>query len=107
MRAIYISGKMSGLKDYNYDAFKKAEEELKEKFPDKIIINPMNIILKMYSMEELRKGAYNYDLILDNLLQILVNDVDALYLLKDWNNSNGAKQELKKAIELNYQILLE
>lgn len=105
--AIYISGRMSGIKEYNYDGFKKAELLLKKKFPDRVIINPMDLILQMYTMKQLLNNEYDYDLILSTVLQTLRDKCNTIYMLKGWELSNGARKELKTAIALRHLVYFE
>lgn len=106
-KGIYISGKMSGIENYNYDGFKNAENRLKIILPNKIIINPMNFILEMYSMEELLNNQYDYNFILSKVLEILKTKCNAIYMLKNWHQSNGSKEEMKIALSLHYLIYFE
>ena len=105
--AIYISGKMSGMPEYNYDGFKKAEIKLKRQFPESVIINPMDVILKIYSMDDLLNNNYDYQFVLDTVIKVLKEDCKAIYMLKGWENSNGARAELRTAISLHYLIYFE
>lgn len=102
MKKIYISGKITG--DPNYrDKFNRADIEL-SKNNDCWTYNP--IVLAEYleyltGTEDLKYSDY-----LKNDLKYLL-DCDAIYMLSDWKESEGAKLEHKIAemtgIEIIYQ----
>lgn len=75
---IYIAGKVRGLENYK-EIFKEAEIKLKEK--GHVILNPA----------ELPEGldAEDYMRICIPMLDV----ADAIYLLKNWQDSEGAKIE--------------
>lgn len=93
---VYISGKMTG--DAHYvQKFAKAEIELMAKGHD--VINPCDI-----------GGLYGTIFDYEQLLHIdyaLIDCVDAIYMLKDWKDSNGAKLELNYAKCKGKEILYE
>ncbi len=95
MKKIYISGKITG--DANYMAkFAKAEKYLKKQ--GYIVYNPA---------KEWEDEDYSYDKILSFCIDIL-RKCDAIYLLSNWQDSNGAKAEKAFAeaigLEVMYQI---
>ena len=93
---VYISGKMTG--DAHYvQKFAKAEIELMAKGHD--VINPCDI-----------GGLYGNMLAYEHLLHIdyaLIDCVDAIYMLKDWKDSKGAKLELNYAKCKGKEVLYE
>lgn len=92
---IYISGPMTKHKDndYNRAAFYAAEKHLTEQ--GHIVLNP----------------AYTPDgLTLEQYLRIdlvLVEIADAIYMLKEWEESTGANAEYAHALLHQKQILYE
>ena len=93
---IYISGPITGIPDYK-EIFDKAEENLKDKFPNTEIINPTMVVLPASCTHE---DYMRIDLMLLDL-------ADAIYLLKGWDKSKGACMEYGYAIEKDLIILKE
>ena len=89
---IYISGAIS--KDFNYmKKFKLAEEQLQAL--GHAVINP-TVIPPILSHEDHMK------------IDLAMLDVcDAIYMLKDWENSKGANIELNYALNTNKLVYRE
>lgn len=79
MKTIYISGPMTGIKDFNAPEFEKAYMKLQahDFFP----VVPVPFCEGKEYTEYLR----------DDLKQLL--DCDGIYMLKGWQDSKGAKLE--------------
>jgi len=89
---IYISGGIS--KDFHYmKKFKKAEEQLTKM--GHIVVN-LTVIPPIFSYEEHMK-----------IYLTMLDMCDAIYLLKGWENSEGANIEYINAIEHKKMILYE
>lgn len=123
---IYISGPMTGLPDGNIPAFNAAAERLRTE--GHFVINPADISHLFGTAEELEKSfAIHYDLpgarvglhfpdlihgqdlacaVMDADL-VAVRSCDAIYLLRGWETSRGAKKELAEAIACRLQVMLE
>lgn len=123
---IYISGKMTGLPDLNRPAFNAAEKRLTAQ--GHFVINPHRISELFGTAEELAesfkifyaiegKDSYVLKEELDRRASIAravmdadlaaVRSCDAIYLLRGWENSRGAKRELAEAIACKLQVMLE
>lgn len=89
---VYIAGPMTGLPDNNYPAFDKAEFELRNQGH-----TPLN--------PALNKGTRWIDFMRRSLEQIA--QADAMYMLKDWQISKGAKIEHQLALDLHLPIFYE
>ncbi len=102
---IYISGKMNGLnKEQYFMLFFDKYNELRKKYPDAIIINPVFVGYELELIIELkygRKPTYSEYLMYDLYYLSMCN---AIYMLSNWHNSNGAKTELAYAQACNFQI---
>lgn len=127
-KRIYIAGPMRGHKDFNYAAFYEAEKMLTALGWD--VENPARISDKFGSQEEIAKSflfkdadptsvplecgmrQYIYDKgrLARKLVAYelgVVASCDAIFLLNGWNISNGAKEELRVALEHNLEVVLE
>lgn len=92
-KKVYLSGRMSGLEEEEFKAiFKRAEEELVEKGYD--VVNPCEID---YIPEE-----YGGQLLI--ALGELAK-CDAIYLLENWKESNGARCEYWFAKGMGLEIM--
>lgn len=97
---IYVCGKMTGVKDWNFPAFFKASEELEKQGYE--AINPARMDCDCgYTLEKLKqlspaehqeflKGAVKRDL-------AALQTCQAIAMLPGWENSKGAKAELAVA----------
>ncbi len=115
---IYIAGPMSGYKDFNFPAFFAAEEEVRKTLDDGalLIFNPARKDLEMHRKEvfenetgdvaeseakgfSLRK-AMKWDM-------EKICECDAIYMLKGWEHSSGARTEWSLANCLRLQIIYQ
>jgi len=103
IKKMYISGKVTGL--HHIDVFKKfsaATGYLLDAFPDYEIIVPL-------ALPGIHSG-----LDWDKAMEICLAELetydatrDAIYMLSDWKDSKGAKDEHAKALELGLQIFYQ
>lgn len=91
---IYISGKISGTKDFR-ERFQKAEENLKKDGWD--TINPVAI-------GDLLPASTTYKQFMEIDLKLLTM-CEAIYLIPGWETSEGAKTERQLAEALGLVIL--
>ena len=123
---IYISGKMTGVPDLNRPAFDAAEKRLTAQ--GHFVINPHRISELFGTEEELAdsfkifyaiEGKDNYILkeeldrraslarsVMDADLAA-VRSCDAIYLLRGWETSRGARKELAEALAHGLTVLQE
>lgn len=130
---VYVSGPMTGRPGYNYPAFDAAEGRLVAQ--GHFVVNPACISVQfgntdvvahsfgvLYSIEdktkdggriddyafgkELKERARLAQAIIDADLAA-VRSCDAIYLLRGWETSRGAKKELAEAIAHGLTIMLE
>lgn len=121
----YISGKMTGRPDHNRPAFDKAALRLREQ--GHFVINPVSISAPFGTAEELAEafsaayakpwknvGSYEEharklrlaNAVMDADLAAL-RSCDAIYLLRGWETSRGAKREPAEAIAHGLTIMQE
>ena len=114
---IYIAGPMRGKPNWNYDAFNKAEAILKDNGWK--VVNPATLDSNYQDTANLDCSAESFDP--DNNLghqdanrRIMKRDVDAIcdecgaiYMLKGWQNSQGACAEFYLACSIGLDIYYE
>lgn len=86
MTTLYIAGPMTGIEDYNYPAFNRAELALRRRGFD--VLNPVD-------SEEEWEGEYQqapWDWYLRRALRMLTY-AEGVALLPGWHNSRGAGLE--------------
>lgn len=88
---IYIAGPMRGLPDFNRAAFNAAAERLAANGWQPV--NPVDIERILPCVDEDEVSEDNLQKLLEVECEI-VKRVDAIYLLKGWWKSEGAKKEL-------------
>lgn len=92
---VYISGPMSGLPALNYPAFFAAEKVLETKYSK--VLNPARL--------RLDKGQENT---WENWMRkaiVIMMEADSIVLLPGWENSKGAKEELRLAELLGMKVI--
>ena len=123
---VYISGKMTGIPAHNAPAFSAAAEKLRSE--GHFVINPHDITRQFGSPEEVGAAfeVMYYSNPLSNIESVeayhrrrtlaesvmsadlaAVRSCDAIYLLRGWEQSRGAKKELHEAIAHGLRIMLE
>lgn len=111
---IYISGPMTGLPDNNRPAFDAAAKRLREQ--GHFVINPAELSALFGSAEEISKEfKIFYSISRQSQIAQSVMDADlaavrscgAIYMLRGWETSRGAKRELKEALEHGLTIMQE
>lgn len=125
---IYIAGRMMGMEDHNFPAFEAAAKRLRD--DGHFVINPVEVSAMFGSPEEIEKGFANlyglrgcknmppwrgmpiatYEKMAQSIIDAnlaAVRSCDAIYLLKGWESSRGAKKELSEAIAHGLTVMLE
>jgi predicted RNA-binding protein len=91
---VYISGGISNVPDY-LQRFTAAENELKKKFPEAVILNPCR------QPQGLTWEAYM------TMAAVDVAIADMVYFLRNWRESKGARMEMNLALKYAKDILFE
>lgn len=98
MRKIYISGKISGMpKEKARSIFRAAETRVKSTYPNARVVNPFNNGLP-------ENAPYEQHIAKD--LEMLA-ECDTIYMLPNWESSNGAKLEHKYATTNGLRVIYE
>ena len=97
---VYISGKMKNNDDY-FHQFLKAEHQIKDLYPNATIINPAKFDMMISGQERLKYKDYLFaDL-------YLVSISDAIFMLNNWENSDGSKAEYYFAVAIKLNIIYQ
>jgi len=106
MKTIYIAGPMTGLPEFNYPAFFKAENRIGHEWR---VLNPARMDgIDTTGMKGLHSEVPEFCLkqaMKRNCHAIC--ESDAIYMLKGWEHSRGAMVELQLAIYLKLEIHYE
>lgn len=102
-KTIYIAGQMAHLPLLNFPAFYRAEEQLEKE--GWRVINPARFD-KVFNVHNEGVDGKLLDAVCESE-RAAIPFLDAIYLLKGWENSKGAKLELKVALEHNLEIIVE
>lgn len=116
---IYVSGPMTGHPDLNRPAFDAAAKRLRDE--GHFVINPHDLTMLFGTPQEVSdsfrclylgfsrsgQGTSELALYLIDAELAAVRSCDAIYLLRGWNDSRGAKMELQEALKHNLKILVE
>ena len=101
---IFVSGPMRGIPNCNYARFDAAARRLRE--DGWTVVNPVDIGRKYGTAEYL----VTHPAVLSACMKEDVDSLagcDAIYLLRGWHMSEGARGELVEAIRLGLRIFLE
>lgn len=102
-KTIYIAGPMAHLPELNFPAFYNAETKLMK--DGWRVVNPARFDAVFNVYNEGVDGK-----LLDAVCEserAAIPHLDAIYLLKGWEASKGARLELKIALEHNLEIVVE
>ena len=104
MKKIYIAGKMTGLKNYGKKYFNRMEKNLRKKGWE--VINPIKISKYISLMLDKKIKDIPKEIFMKEDLKHLI-ECDAILLLHNWVNSDGAKIEFAVAKSLGLEIIYE
>lgn len=92
IKTVYLSGPMTGYKDFNYPAFNELEAKIKELDPSIVVINP--------TQTGVQEGWEWNDYLAHDLKLLLDGKPDAVITLPNWKDSKGARLEVHVAEQL-------
>ena len=104
-KVIYISGCITIDPDHWKEHFMAAENKLLEMFPDAFIYNPLRTDNEV-DWSKATTEEERYDLVMRHDVNILMK-CNAIYMLKDWEKSKGAKLENSLANFFKMEVLYE
>ena len=114
MRKAYCAGPMRGYKHFNFPAFDKAWVYLKRKGYQPVSPADIDRLFEIWSgyppedfvptIEDFKRFIRRD---LNFLLELSPENGDAIYLLKNWEQSKGARVELALADFLGLKVLYE
>ena len=116
-RTIYIAGPMRGKPNWNYDAFNKAEAILTEKGWN--VVNPATLDTNYQETAELNTTPNDFDpdndakhrsinrRIMKRDCDAICDECDAIFMLKGWQNSQGACAEFYLSCSIGLDIYYE
>lgn len=104
MKAVYIAGPMTGMENLNRAAFADAAEGLSA--AGWTVYDPVEISEMYGTAEELEADPGLLALAIKAELSYVAR-ADAIYLLKGWERSVGAKRELLVALSCGLEVITE
>ena len=102
---IYIAGPMTGLPNYNFDAFDRAAEMLRTRGLEPV--NPADNGRKFLAENGGREPNWEEYRDLLNQGRDMLRQCSKIYLLKGWENSKGAIEELSYALIMHIKPEVE
>lgn len=104
-KKVYISGPMSGIEGFNFEAFDKAAKFIESR--GDFAVNPAvrgREWVAKHGNRPLTKAEYR-NMMMDCKYDL--RQCGSIFLLKGWENSNGAKEELSLAILRDMEVEIE
>ena len=101
---IYIAGPMKGYEEFNEDAFIRADDFLVELGFE--VVNPLEIGEGFGLPREIQESPEILKRLIDFELAA-VRSCDAIFLLHGWEKSQGAREELRVALDCKLEIHTE
>ena len=104
-KRIYVAGPMTGIKDYNQQAFRNITDLLRSEGWE--VISPVEMGEEIgLTPEALETSPDLLKWLMDEELAA-VDICDSIMLLRGWTTSKGARLELSRAIAGNLEIIYE
>jgi len=110
-KRVYVSGPMSGIKNYNWPEFAKAREALKNEGWEVITPHTMDATEGDNYYKERITGVWQSDkrgeYLRRDIQMLRDGEVGAVYMLKGWEASQGARLEHDVAVATGLKVLYE
>ena len=103
-KRVYIAGPMKGKPSHNVEQFAIADAYLKSEGYD--TANPVEIGDVFGPPEAIERNPTLLNAVITREL-IELMDCDAIYLLRGWENSAGARRELLHALTIGLEIIVQ
>ena len=103
-KMVYIAGPMRGYENNNSKAFENAEIDLN--LDGFYVVNPTNMD-SVFHLHHNDEGIYKRVSAAMQAELAAIPFCDAIYLLEGWEKSEGARAELKVALEHSLEIMVE
>ena len=104
MRMIYLAGPMTDVPGHNIEKFNRKASEL---FGDGwVVVNPAEIGDEFGDWDEVNADPERLKKLFHAEWSALA-ECDAIYLMRGWERSKGSRLELKIALDLGLEIVLE
>jgi hypothetical protein len=103
-KTIYIAGPIRGMPGNNYNAFKAAHQRLTEQGWH--VVDPFDITDVFGTPADVQSNPRLLRAVMDAELAMIPR-LDAIYLLRGWERSKGAKKELEVALEWGLMVMVE
>lgn len=101
---VYVSGKMRGVADYNRWKFRNWAKKLAEVGFHSV--NPTDIGDSIATPEKIDASPELVEKVLEADIAAL-RKCDAIFMLRGWETSEGARRELRVALELGMPVVQE
>ena len=108
---LYLAGPMSAIPSFNFPAFDAAAQRLKEDGYE--VISPAEIdspemrdaclASEHGDLADLPPGE-SYGALLGRDIEIVIDDVDGVFALQDWEKSRGARIEVFTAVQMGKPV---
>lgn len=104
-KKIYLSGKITGLTYEQALSLFEAAEKKALKIA-KEVVNPMKLAFELFQPKDLNNITWG-EYMVNDLHAIMNEGIDSIYMLENWQDSDGAKIELFVAQTKNMSIHFE
>ena len=91
---IYLSGPMTGIPDFNFPEFDRIAKNLRDAGYD--VVSPADLNRKREDAGQVLSEIFYSDFMKEDIREL--SKCDAIYMMKGWRYSPGAKHELENAL---------
>ena len=102
---VFISGPMTGYKKYNFPKFDAWAKRLKAAGAA-YVVNPADVS-RQFREADVNAHGTMFRMMVGEQLKLARAYCDTILLLDGWEVSSGVREELRLAIDLGFEIMLE